>query len=175
MRAMFGLVGVLVAVGVLVWWLGSGGGGDHLQNVATAKKSAEQQASQFAGKDAETGGPASESAAIELLTSGGKPDSILVTKVVPGGAYEKFFGLKENDAIVQIGPLPVKELVKSEDDAQSFLMDAYQKKQQIVVMRDGNQLTLPAAKPAAGQPSGAEQSKDPLQQQLDGIGARRGL
>jgi hypothetical protein len=175
MRAVIGLVGILVVAGVFILWF-QWGGGENLQSVAGAKKSAEQQTSQFAGKDVETGRAASESATIELIMSGGKPDSILVTKVSPGGAYEKYFGLKENDTILQIGPLPVKELVKSEDDAESFLLDAFQKRQTIIVARDGNQITLPVppkpgAPPAGGQGSGT----DPLQQQIDGIGARRGL
>jgi hypothetical protein len=133
-------------------------------------------ASQVAGIDTSTGGSAKESATIEVLMAGGKPDSILVTKVTPGGAYDKHFGLKENDTILQIGPLPIKELIKSDDDAEAFLLDAFQRQQALLVVRDGNQLTLPQA-PPPGKPASTDGkgSTDPLQQQLDGIGARRGL
>jgi len=37
MRAIFGLVGILVVAGVIVWFMAKGGA-DNLQNVATAKK-----------------------------------------------------------------------------------------------------------------------------------------
>lgn len=178
MRALFGLVGVLVAAGVFVWWMSSGGA-QHLQNVARVKKSAGEQASQFAGKDTETGAPASESATLDLILAGGKPDSVLVVKVLNGGAYERYFGLKDEDTIVQIGPLPVKghPSITSNEDAAAFLMDAYQKKQPIVVVRDGKQITLPVAPPAGSAPPGGGQGSgtDPLQQQIDSIGGRRGL
>jgi hypothetical protein len=176
MRAIFGLVGLLVGVGVLVWWLGSGGGLEHTEQVLKQGQTARETASQVAGIDTSTGGSAKESATIEVLMAGGKPDSILVTKVTPGGAYDKHFGLKENDTILQIGPLPIKELIKSDDDAEAFLLDAFQRQQALLVVRDGNQLTLPQA-PPPGKPASTDGkgSTDPLQQQLDGIGARRGL
>jgi hypothetical protein len=173
MRAIFGIVSLLVVVAIIVWWAAS-----STSSISGPASKARDEAAQIAGTDPETGGRASESAQIDLVTAGGKPDSILVTKVVPGGAYEKYFGLKTDDTILQVGPLAVKghPSISSADDAKDFLQEAYQRQQQLVVVRDGQQITLPAAgqpqAPAQGQGQG---STDPLQQQLEGIGARRGL
>ena len=77
-----------------------------------------------------------------------------------------------------IGPLPVKghPSISSTEDAESFLMDAYQRKQPIVVVRDGQEMTLEFRQgnqsPA---PDSGSKSSDPIQQQLEGIGARKGL
>jgi len=171
---MFGLVALLVGVAIAVWWFAS-----STSSISKPAAKARDEAAQMAGTDPDTGGRASESAEIDLVTAGGKPDSVLVTKVAPGGAYEKYFGLKQDDTILQIGPLPVKghPAISSAEDASNYLLEAYQKKQPLVVVRDGQQITLPKAgqaqpQPAAGQNKG---SGDPLQQQIEGIGARRGL
>jgi hypothetical protein len=174
MRALFGLVSLLVVVAIVVWLFAS-----YNSGVSGPARQAQNEAAQIAGTDLETGGRASDSAEVDLVTAGGKPDSILVTKVTPGGAYERYFGLKTEDTILQIGPLPVKghPAISSTEDAGNFLLDAYQKKQPLVVVRDGQQITLPQAGQAKQQPAPAQDkgSSDPLQQQIEGIGARRGL
>ena len=175
MRAIFGLVSVLVVAFIVIYLFAS-----QTSSISGPASKAQDEAAQIAGTDPDSGGRASESAQIDLVTAGGKPDSILVTKVVPGGAYEKYFGLKTDDTILQVGPLPVKghPSISTADDAKDFLQEAYQRQQQLVVVRDGQQITLPAAgqpqAPAQGQGQG-QGSTDPLQQQLEGIGARRGL
>ena len=173
MRAIFGLVSVLVVAFIVIYLFAS-----QTSKISKPAASAKEQAAQMAGTDPDTGGRASESAEIDLVTAGGKPDSVLVTKVTPGGAYEKYFGLKQDDTILQIGPLPVKghPAVSNAEDAGNFLLEAYQKKQPLVVVRDGKQITLPQAGQAKQQPSDQNKgSSDPLQQQIEGIGARRGL
>src|SRR5688500_11678948 len=115
---MFGLVALLVGVAIAVWWFAS-----STSSISKPAADAREQAAQIAGTDTATGGRASESAEIDLVTAGGKPDSILVTKVVPGGAYEKYFGRKQDDAIIELGPLPVKRhpSISSNEDASAFL------------------------------------------------------
>ena len=175
MRALFGLVSLLVVVAIVVWLFAS-----YNSGVSGPARKAQNEAAQIAGTDLETGGRASDSAEIDLVTAGGKPDSVLVTKVTPGGAYERYFGLKTDDTILQIGPLPVKghPAISNAEDAGNYLLEAYQKKQPLVVVRDGQQITLPQAGQAKSQPAAPDQNKgssDPLQQQIEGIGARRGL
>jgi hypothetical protein len=175
MRALFGLVSLLVVVLIVVWLFAN-----YNSGVSQPARKAQNEAAQMAGTDVETGGRASESADVDLIkTSSGKPDSILVTSVKAGGAYERYFGLKKDDAILQIGPLSVKDhpAISSTEDASNSLLDAYQKKQPLVVVRDGQQITLPQAGQAQQQPANNQNkgSGDPLQQQLEGIGARRGL
>src|SRR5262245_7674875 len=101
MRAIFGLVGILAVVGVIVWWMAQGGA-QNLQNVANTKKHATEQASQMAGRSSEDQEPANRSAELEPVNVGGKLKAIMVSKITPGGAYEKFFGLKRNDTIVAV-------------------------------------------------------------------------
>jgi hypothetical protein len=175
MRGLFGLVSLLVVVAIIVWAMS-----DYTQVVSSKKASTEEQVSQIAGRDLATGGPASESAKLDLVTnSSGKPDSILITSIVPTGAYAQFYGLKRNDSILQMGELSVRDNVQSVEDATAFLMDAYQRQKPLVVVRDGNKITLPQAQPQpAPQPApaaGKSGSNDPLDTQLDSIGARRGL
>ncbi|HMB94676.1 MAG TPA: hypothetical protein VKK61_01420, partial [Tepidisphaeraceae bacterium] len=94
MRAMFGLVGLLVAIGVIVWFEGSGGGLSHTQAVLKADQNAREQVNQIAGNDPDTGQRASESAELQPLTTNGKLSGFLVTKVRTDGAYARYFGLQ---------------------------------------------------------------------------------
>ena len=112
-----------------------------------------------------------ESAELEALSQGGKVSGILVVKIDPGGAYERYFGLKRNDTIVAVEYQGNRQNVKDfndEDMAKSQVFEAYRHKGKVVVVRNEKQVTLPdqtAAKPAG---SGGK-SKDEIQQQLDVI------
>ena len=175
MRALFGLVSLLVVAFIVIYWFAS-----STSQISKPASQAKDEAAQMAGTDTATGGRASESADVDLIkTSAGKPDSILVINVTSGGAYERYFGLKKDDTILQVGPLSVKDhpAISSAEDAGNYLLEAYQKKQPLVVVRDGQQITLPKAGQAQQQPANDPNkgSGDPLQQQIEGIGARRGL
>ncbi len=164
MRAAFGLVGILLTLGVIVWFLGPGGGLAHEKAAIDAGNKAHDTMSQVAGRDAETGTPVKESATLQISTSGGKTDSVLVTSIQADGAYAKFWGLQRKDSIIELGSLNVRDQVTSKDDADAYLMDAYQKQQPIIVVRDGKKITLPQSN---GTPPKSPQSS--LQSQLDAI------
>jgi hypothetical protein len=170
MRAIFGLVGILAVVGVIVWWM-SQGGGTNLQNVAATRKQATEQASQIAGRDAETQEAAYRSAELEGLSPGGRITGILVVKLNPGGAYERYFGLKRNDTIVAIEYNGNRQNVKDindEDMAKTQVFEAYRFKGKVYVVRDEKEIGLPVE--TAAKPSGSgEKPKDEIQQQLDVI------
>ena len=169
MRAGIGLVGILIAVGALVYFLGSKGGGlDHEKSIIDAGHKAQEQASQIAGRDAQ-GNPVKQSATLELQTTGGSSSGILVTSIVADGPYAKFWGLQRNDIITDIGPLPVKEVVTDAGAADDYVMDAYQKQSQLTVMRDGQKITLPAAATANAPTPAKTGSGNPLQDQLNAI------
>src|SRR4051812_2215023 len=102
MRAIFGLVGILVTVGVIVWWMGSGGGLTQTGVVMHEGQKAREQVNQIGGMQRDTGERASDSADLEAISSGGKVNGILVTSVKPGGAYAQYFGLQTNDTIVGV-------------------------------------------------------------------------
>jgi hypothetical protein len=101
-----------------------------------------------------------------------------VTEVIAGAAMDKHFGLKKDDVITEIGPLPVKDM-SSAAEAKDYLVAEYQHSGQITVRRDGKEIKLPlpaaaatpaaapAAAPAGG--GGGAGSSDPLQKQLDAI------
>lgn len=169
MRAMFGIVGILMVLAIIVLWMNKGL--SHTDEVLKAGKKAEDQMAQIGGRDAVSREPAGDSAKLEVQQFSGKMDSILVTKVTPGGAYERYFGLKPNDTIIAIvlqgSEMKVKDLNDSEL-AVAQVVDAYSKKGQLVVMRDGEQIRLPAAPPPEARPAGGKSgSDDPLQKQLD--------
>jgi hypothetical protein len=171
MRAIFGLVGILVVVGIIVYWMGPGGGLSHTQTVLKEGQNAQEQVAQIGGKDTESHEPANESAVLDPQSFGGKLDSILVTKVVPGGAYEKYFGLKTNDAIVSVETNGYDQKVNQMGDGESAkiaVMDAYSKSGHDTVMRDGNEVKLPTASKPKGQAPKTDDS-NPLQRQLDTI------
>lgn len=174
MRAAFGLVGVLITVGVIVWFLSKGGGLDHTQQVLKSGETAREEASQFAGQDPETGQRASQSAELEGLNSGGKLAGLLVAQISAGGAYEKYFGLKRDDTIVAVEYQGAKQTMKDmidEETARTHVATAYQMKGYVYVVRDEKEIRLPAVAPQAPRSAG-EPKKDsgsPLQQQLDAI------
>jgi hypothetical protein len=164
MRSAFGLVGILVGIGVLVWLMGKSYL-PYTQQVLRSGQSAESQVQQLAGRD-ENMRNVAESAELEVQhNSSGQPASILVLSVVERGAYERFWGLKRNDSIVSIGPLSVRDAATSNSAARDFVQEAYQRSQSLTVIRDGQKLTL---EPRSGESSGSKPS-DPLQQQLDAI------
>jgi hypothetical protein len=170
MRAVFGIGGILVALGVLVWLMSFELG--HDKSVIDAGDKATAQVSVIAGRD-DSGVPVKQSATLEPQQTGGKTDSILVTGIVADGAYAKVWGLKRNDAIVEIGPLPVSQVVTDAGAADDYVMDAYQHGQPLTIYRDGNKMVLtpvsaltPAATPQNPSKPG---SNNPLQNQLDAI------
>jgi hypothetical protein len=126
-----------------------------------------------------------ESIQLDGQQSGGKTIALLVEKVEPTGPAATYFGLKRGDLITDVGYLKVKDNMTGGDDGIDFLMDAYSKKQSIVVLRDEVAITLPGGTPVAGanqpqaQPQAQPQQPAPqappkddrgsLQRQLDNI------
>ena len=150
MRALFGLVGLLVCLGVIVWFMGSPGGYlAYNQQVIKKGQQITPQVQQIGGSGPTAGGGSmrfNESLKVELQQSGGKSSSILVTDIDPAGPAAGYYMLKRGDSIVEVGNLgPVRDsnTITSSDDAMVFVMDAYQHQQPITVIRDGQKLTLP--------------------------------
>jgi hypothetical protein len=149
MRAIFGLVGLLVVIGIIAWWWGAPGGElDYDRAVIKAGNQAREQVSQMSGHDLATGGRAMDSASFELLTSNGKPASLNVATLTPGGAYERYFGLHRGDVITAVHYQGFTKTVREMDDAEDGreqVAEAYQREGTLTVKRDGKELTLPAA------------------------------
>jgi C-terminal processing protease CtpA/Prc len=141
MRAAFGLAGLLVAVGVIVWLMSI----NHPADTARAGKKAEEQAQQFAGVGAR------ESIRVEPRERGGRLYALHVNYLVKGGPLEKHYGLKRDDLIVRIGPLDVKEM-DSVRDGMDWLVQAYQTNRELTIMREGQQVVLEAGSGKGAEP-----------------------
>lgn len=183
MRAAFGLVGILIVIGVIVWIMGGSGGTlDHTKQVLDTGRKADEQVRQVAGI-AKDGLRVNETITLEPQIEGGKLSYVLVTDIVADGPMATHFGLKKNDSIIEVNEMKIRELSNGDPElAKSMILEAYQRKQPITVVRGGSNVKLPqagtsAAAPAApaspATPSQPKQSSDPLQRQLDAIQGTR--
>jgi hypothetical protein len=173
MRAIFGIAGVLIVIGVIVWIMSQTL--SDTQKALKASEDAKQEVRQIAGLDSETGGRASESVDLQALQTGGRLSAILVTKVVPDGAYARYFGLQRNDTITAVEYQGTRMTARDSNDQEMFkaqIAEAYQRRGSVIVVRGGKELQLPPpppAPPADGTDSPKPASNDPLQRQLDAI------
>lgn len=169
MRAAFGLVSLLVVVGVIVMLMKT----YHPADTVRRGQDAREQAEQFAGVGA------AESIGFEPVhTQGGKLAGLKVARLEPGGVMEKAFGLKVGDLIVGVGPLEFRDM--DADEARAFALEAYQRRQVLTVRRGDEPLKLEWASPSQPRPekqggsAGSAGGNTALQRQLDAIpGIRR--
>jgi C-terminal processing protease CtpA/Prc len=173
MRAGLGLVGLLICIGVIVWIMHSAIL-PHTEATLAAKKKAEDTINPIAGYSRDGSMKFSDSLQIETETKGGKIAAIDVTSVLPGGPADTDYGLKENDVIIEIGELSVKDNIQTDSDAMNQIVQfGYERSAPLVIMRDGNKMTLTAH--GAPKPAGQAQAKkpnasgggDPIKQQMD--------
>jgi hypothetical protein len=168
MRAMFGLVGLLVTLGIIVWIMGM-----YTPAVMKADKGAREQVNQIAGNDPETGARASYSADLQPLNSGGKLSGVLVTRVQDDGAYGKYFGLQRNDTIIaavyQGARMDIKDMNGDEEMAKAQISEAYQRQGSLIVVRDGKQLELPGAQAQEAVKAAEKTDDTALQNQLNAM------
>jgi len=174
MRAMFGLVGILLVVGVIVYWMGAPGGElDQARTTIKTGEVAREQVNQISGHDSATGGLAMNSATFEMLTSNAKPASLEVKDVIADGAYARYFGLQKGDVITAIEYQGLKRAVKELDDTRDGrdqVAEAYQRHGTLTIKRKGQEMTLPVAAPppAPGLPP-SQQPRNSVQRQLEQI------
>src|SRR2546427_9940462 len=102
MRAAFGLAGLLITLGVIVWIL-KDAILPHTQVVIHEGNKAKSQAAQIAGIDLDTGLKHYQSITMEAERDNGRFESILVAAIIPNGPMAKYFGLQRNDSIIEIG------------------------------------------------------------------------
>ena len=192
MRAAFGLVGVLgFLVAVIYFW--SHAYLPYTQQVLTQGQSAQTRVQQMAGVDADLGGKVEKHFVLKPVGRSGKFYGLQVQNADPGSIYARYYGIQVNDVIDQIGPQFVRDM--DEQTAQALATEAYQRKWELVVVRNGSRLTLPQnltaplPQPVAQQPSAAapppvaidapaqpvppvKRNISPLQRQLDAISNR---
>jgi uncharacterized protein (UPF0333 family) len=174
MRAAFGLVGLLVVIGVIVWIMGAPGGYlDKTKADIDAGNKAKAQVNVIAGNSADGEYQFRKTITIDLATSGGKTEGLLVTSVNPAGPPATYYGLTKGDVVIDLGQMgPVKGQTWSADEALDWLDDAYRKQQRLTVIRNGQTITLPQTPTAAAAPANGKannSNNNPLSQQLDAL------
>jgi len=165
MRAMFGLVGLLVTLGVIaaLWSV------YHPADIVRIAEPAKRTAEQIAGVDSQ-GVRAKDSIKLQPFLKDNKLRYILVDDIVPGGPMEKYFGLKRNDSIIAAGPLDFKD--QDAEMALELIQKAYQEKGRLTVIRSGKQIELPlppGSEPAPNTKPPPANRNNPLNDQLDAI------
>ena len=158
MRYAFGLGGLLVTVGVIIWIMAAPGGElDHAKSAIDVRNKVQPELNRIGGKG-EDGTPAEKSATFEGQNDpqSGKFRGLLVADVLPAGAFEKHFGLKQYDLIIQAGPIDLR--TQDEGMAKALVVESFQRGQELTVIRGNDKLTLPQASTAAtpttpGQPA----------------------
>src|SRR5262245_35832957 len=132
MRAAFSLVSLLVVTFIILWlWT------KNTSEVARQSKPAMEQAHQMAGEDTE-GMKAKDSIKLDPMEHNGKLTGMMVDKITAGGPMQKYFGLQRDDLIVAVGPLEMRDY--DAEMARSLILEAYQRKQELAVMRDGERI-----------------------------------
>ena len=137
MRMAFGLVGILVTLGVIIWYM-------HVyelpaaQQAITVKKQVDQR---FGSNTAEGLADAKASITLEDVERGGHFNSLMVKSVVPGGEMATDFGFMAGDQITAIGGFKTRDMMDSED-AQIKLFEAKMRQQPVTVLRNGKEINL---------------------------------
>ena len=155
MRMAFGLVSLLVVLGIVMLIFSI-----YEAPVLKRGKTAQDDARAIAGRD-ENNAPVTDAITLDAQDRNGRMEGAVVTSITPGSAIEQRFGLQNGDVILSMGPLSVRDNMSSAGEAKDFLLDAYQKNQQLVVLRGFERVTLPldpaaaAAAPAPTAPTAA--------------------
>jgi len=138
MRMVVSLAALLVVAGIIAWIYSAV---ELPRDTAAihALDDAHRQAEHIAGVDA-SGMRVSESITLEAETFGQPARGLIVKSVAAGGPMASTYGLESGDKIIRVRDADDSEL--SEDQVYS----AWQRRQAIVVERDGRELTLEPAK-----------------------------
>ena len=155
MRMAFGLVGLLVTVGVIAWLMYAIEAPD-IQASHAVQVRAETMVDQLNGQDAN--GVKIEQAYAVFADSrdDGKLQDLQVTRVMPAGPMDVKFGLKANDVIIAAidGHTVRTDLngLNSEQEGKDAIRDAYTTDGQLIVQRGDQKLTLPLPKSTPAPP-----------------------
>ena len=137
MRFAFGLVSLLVVVGILFLVFAK----NEAPQIEAGQK-AQDEAQQISGRDA-NGKPAKDSYKTEEFDAGGGGfKGLKVIDVTPGGAMETYYGLKVGDVILQLSGMDVSAL-GDYGSAKGMVDQAFQEAKTLTVDRDGAKITLP--------------------------------
>jgi hypothetical protein len=147
----FGLVGLLITVAIMakLW-------SDDIPVTIQADKQAQQQVEQIAGVTPDGSRVEDTYDLKPQMRPDGRLGALIVTRLAPNSPLAAYFGLQLNDQIVSAGYSGVLFNVTDVPDTETAelnVRDAYARSGQLIVMRNGQKLTLPAphAQPQAPQ------------------------
>lgn len=143
MRAAFGLVSLLVCALIIAYVYSQ-----YTAQVASSGMQGRQQAEQIAGVDSNLGGRTSDHISLDAYYQGSKLQSMQVKRITPGSSYQTYYGLQANDYIDQIGPQTVRDIADPEM-AKALAIEAYQRKWDLGIWRNGRHFMLPDQKAMA--------------------------
>jgi hypothetical protein len=145
----FGLLVFLISIAISMWMWGT-----YTAEVSKHGMKAEEQARQFAGRD-DRGRPAVKSVSLVPEEQNGKLKYVLVESVerggTYGGTYETWFKLQQNDAIIAVGPMELRD--EDWEMAYALIQDAYRLQQDLIVIRGGKKIVLPEGRVLDDSPS----------------------
>jgi len=144
----FGLVAFMIAIAVSLWMWGS-----YNAEVAKYGIPAQRQAEQMAGQD-EHGRLAINSIGMAPEIRNGQLKYVLIDRIDPQGSYAKYFHLQLNDTIVRVNAIDLRG--EDEEMAKALIQQAYQMKWEMIVVRNGQKISLPEGTVIEGNVSMAE-------------------
>jgi hypothetical protein len=143
MRAAFGLVSLLVVLGIIMLMFNF-----YTAPMLKKGKATQDEARQVAGRD-ENNAPVTDAIVLDAKDRNGQMEAAVVTDVVPGSTIQTHYGLQKGDVILVLGQLTVKGNMSSPEEAKDYLLYAYQRNEPVVILRGGEKLTLPLEPGAA--------------------------
>jgi S1-C subfamily serine protease len=168
MRMGFGLVSLLVVIAIIYFVF-------FKVEAPTIKEGekAQDQARQISGRG-ENGIPAMDSFKTQAKMRGSNLDGLTVTDVTPGGALANY-GLQKGDVILSVNGSKVGDIsVNDAETAKAMVVQqGFQGNLPIVVLRDGNEVTLPTKPGATAAPAPAAKPASPtdaVKNQLNNLG-----
>jgi len=137
MRMAFGLVGILVTLGVIIMIMHSYTLPAAKQAIQTKKKVE----SQFGSNSPEGMAAAQASIVLDDDVKGSQFRGLIVKSVTPGGPMQTDFGLMNGDEITAIGGMRLRDNNDAEL-SRAQLFEAKMRRQPLTVMRNGTEIQL---------------------------------
>lgn len=149
MRMAFGLVSLLVAVGIIAMLMNQ-----QSSSIRTAAKTQQKVQDTFGSLTSGGLAEAKESISLSPAPAGGKFRSLLVESVSAGGPMGQYFGLQKGDQIVGVGGNPFEVIAAGDPElATAQVFEARARSQKLMVRRGDQTIDLPqerSARPANG-------------------------
>ena len=136
MRMAFGLVGLLVTLGVIIMIMHS----YTLPAAQQAIKTKQRVQNQFGSNSPEGMEDAQNSIVLDDAMRGSHFDGLLVKGITPGGPMSTAFGLLPGDKITAIGPISLRD--NDSETAKALLFEAKLRTFPLTVLRNGAEIQL---------------------------------